>query len=56
MPIEGKYTTISSDYEYTRYGTLSLLTGIDLLTGIIYYRVYGRHQGAEFVDFLKIIN
>ena len=28
MPVEGKHPTVSRDYEYIRYGTLSLLAGI----------------------------
>lgn len=56
MPVVDKYPTISRDYEYVRHGTLSLLAGIDLLTGIIHYQVYEKHRSAEFVDFLKIID
>ena len=56
MPVEGEYPAISRDYEYVRYGTLSLLAGIDLLTGVIHYQVYERHRSAEFVDFLKEID
>ena len=56
MPVEGEYPAISRDYEYVRYGTLSLLAGIDLLTGMIHYQVYERHRSAEFVDFLKEID
>lgn len=53
MPVEGEYPTISRDYEYIRYGTLSLLAGIDLLTGIIHYQVREKHRSSEFIDFLK---
>lgn len=53
QPVEGKYPAISRDYEYVRHGTLSLLAGIDLLTGIIHYQVYEKHRSAEFIDFLK---
>ena len=56
MPVVDKYPTISRDYEYVRHGTLSLLAGIDLLTGIIHYQVYEKHRSTEFVDFLKIID
>jgi len=31
--VPGTYTTFSRDHEYKRHGTLSLLAGIDLLTG-----------------------
>lgn len=56
MPSEGKYPTLSRDYEYIRYGTLSLLAGIDLLTGIIHYQVHEQHRSQEFIDFLKQID
>jgi transposase len=53
MPVEGKYPTISRDYEYIRYGTLSLLAGIDLFTGVIHYKVRDKHRSIEFIEFLK---
>ncbi len=56
MPVVDEYPTISRDYEYVRHGTLSLLAGIDLLTGIIHYQVREQHRSAEFVDYLKIID
>ncbi|RZB29194.1 MAG: hypothetical protein AEth_00808 [Candidatus Argoarchaeum ethanivorans] len=56
MPVVDKYPTISRDYEYVRNRTLSLLAGIDLLTGTIHYQVYEKHRSAEFIDFLKIMD
>ncbi len=53
MPVEGKHPTVSRDYEYIRYGTLSLLAGIDLLTGVIHYKVRDKHRSIEFIEFLK---
>lgn len=53
MPVEGKHPTVSRDHEYVRYGTLSLLAGIDLLTGIIHYKVRDKHRSTEFIEFLK---
>ncbi|WP_025722160.1 hypothetical protein [Paenibacillus polymyxa] len=32
-PVPGEHPTIARDSEYKRYGTLSLLAGIDLVTG-----------------------
>ena len=32
-PVSGKYSAIGRDHEYIRHGTLSLLAGIDLLSG-----------------------
>ena len=55
-PVPGKYATLSRDYEYKRHGTLSLLAGIDLLTGVITATVEDRHRSAEFVCFLKTLD
>jgi transposase len=52
MPVEGKHPTVSRDYEYIRYGTLSLLAGIDLFTGVIHYKIRDRHRSIEFIEFL----
>lgn len=51
-PVPGKHPTISRDSEYVRHGTLSLLAGIDLVTGEIIGKVEDRHRSKEFVDFL----
>jgi transposase len=56
MPVEGKHPTISRDYEYIRYGTLSLLAGIDLFTGVIHYKVRDQHRSIEFIEFLKDVD
>lgn len=52
-PVPGKYPTLARDYEYIRHGTLSLLAGIDLVTGVITATVEERHRSAEFVEFLE---
>ena len=39
------------DHEYVRHGTLSLLAGIDLLTGAAHASVEERHRSREFVAF-----
>ena len=52
-PVPGKHPTLARDYEYKRHGTLSLLAGIDLLTGIITATVENRHRSIEFISFLK---
>ena len=44
MPIPDRYPTISRDYKYVRHGTLSLLVGIDLLTGEIHHKVFDNHR------------
>lgn len=52
-PVPGKHKTIGRDSEYIRHGTLSLLAGIDLVTGEVIGSVQDRHRSKEFVDFLK---
>lgn len=40
------------DYEYIRYGTISLLAAIDLLTGEAIPLVSDTHKSSDFVEFL----
>ena len=44
------------DYEYKRLGTVSLLAGIDLLTGEAIPLVRDTHKTFDFIDFLKILD
>lgn len=44
------------DYEYKRLGTVSLLAGIDLLTGEAIPLVSDTHKSSDFVRFLKILD
>jgi len=52
-PQPGSHPTLARDHEYKRHGTLSLLAGIDLLTGQIHASIEDRHRSREFVGFLK---
>jgi transposase len=52
-PRPGAHEAFARDHEYQRHGTLSLLAGIDLLTGRVHARVEDRHRSREFVGFLK---
>ena len=54
-PVPGTYATFSRDHEYKRHGTLSLLAGIDLLTGKV-HALEDRHRSREFIEFLKLLN
>src|SRR6476659_5383992 len=51
-PKPGVHATFARDYEYKRHGTLSLLAGIDLLTGKVHALVRDRHRSREFIEFL----
>lgn len=55
-PVPGSHSTFSRDSEYVRYGTLSLLAGIDLLDGTVHAVVADRHRSREFVTFLKMLD
>jgi transposase len=56
LPVPGKYSSMSKDYEYKRLGTVSLLAGIDLHTGLVIPLVKNRHRSVEFIEFLDHIN
>ncbi|MCP4902218.1 MAG: IS630 family transposase, partial [bacterium] len=55
-PVPGAFDRIYRDFEYVRHGTLSLLAGIDLLTGHIHGLVAPRHRSREFIEFLKLVH
>jgi transposase len=55
-PEPGAHPTFARDHEYKRQGTVSLLAGIDLLTGQVHALVKDRHRSREFVEFLKLID
>src|ERR1700719_366942 len=55
-PVPGTCATFSRDHEYKRHCTLTLLSGIDLLTGKVHALVKDRHRSREFIEFLKLLN
>src|SRR5882672_2795446 len=55
-PKPGIHATFARDHEYKRHGTLSLLAGIDLLTGKVHALVRDRHRSLEFIEFLKLLD
>jgi len=55
-PEPGAHPTFARDYEYQRHGTVSLLAGIDLLTGQVHALVKDRHRSREFIEFLKLVD
>jgi len=52
-PRPSRHDRVARDREYVRHGTLSLLAGIDLLTGVVHASVEERHRSREFVGFLQ---
>src|SRR5271168_3014891 len=55
-PVPGVHPTFARDHEYKRHGTLSLLAGIDLLSGKVHALVRDRHRSREFIEFLKLLD
>jgi len=55
-PEPAVHATFARDHEYKRHGTVSLLAGIDLLTGQVHALVRDRHRSREFIEFLKILD
>jgi transposase len=55
-PVPGVHATFARDHEYKRHGTLSLLAGIDLLTGKVHALVRDRHRSREFIEILKLLD
>lgn len=55
-PQPGVHRTFARDHEYKRHGTVSLLAGIDLLTGKVHALVEDRHRSREFIEFLKLLD
>jgi len=55
-PEPGVHAAFARDHEYKRHGTLTLLAGIDLLTGKIHGLIKDRHRSREFVEFLTLLD
>jgi len=55
-PLPGASPTVMRDHEYKRHGTLTLMAGIDLLTGHLHALVKERHRSREFIEFLELLD
>ena len=55
-PQPGVHPTFARDHEYKRHGTVTLLAGLDLLTGKVHALVKDRHRSREFIEFLQILD
>jgi transposase len=51
--VPGVHATSARDQEYKRHGAVTLLAGIDLVTGKVHALVEDRHRSREFIAFLK---
>ena len=47
---------VSRNHDYRHNGTLSLMAGIDLVSGHIIPLIEDRHRSMEFVKFLKLVD
>lgn len=48
-----RHGCLACDHEYVRHGTLSLLAGIDLVTGAVHASVEEGHHSREFIGILQ---
>ena len=55
-PPDKNHSNVSRNHDYIRHGTLSLLAGIDLVTGHIIYTVEDKHRSIEFVKWLDSVD
>lgn len=55
-PSPSLHAALAREFEYKRHGTVSLLAGIDLVTGKVHALVRDRHRSREFIEFLKLID
>jgi transposase len=55
-PVPGMHAAFAREFEYKRHGTVSLLAGIDLVSGKVHALVRDRHRSREFIEFLKLLD
>src|ERR1700739_136118 len=55
-PPPAQSTTVMRDHEYERHGTLTLMAGVDLLTGNLHALFKERRRRREFIEFLKLLD
>ncbi len=55
-PVAGEHPCVSRDHQYRRHGTVTLMAGIDLVSGIVHATVHDRHRSREFISFLQMLD
>ena len=55
-PVPGEHAGVGRDHEYVRHGTVTLMAGMDLVTGHVHRAVVDRHRSREFVGFLRTLD
>ena len=53
---DSNHGEVYRNHDYIRYGTLSLLAGIDLINGHIIPYIEARHRSTEFINWLKLVD
>lgn len=56
LPPRKENGAVARDYEYKRLGTVSLLAGMNLITGEVTGLVRDTHKSSDFIDFLKLVD
>jgi transposase len=56
LPPKAGRGCVTRDYEHERLGTVSLLAGLDLMTGEVPGLTCDAHKSSNFIDFLKMID
>jgi len=51
-----KHPSVGRDYEYKRHGTLSLLAGINLISGEVLAHVSETHKSVDFIGWLDAVD
>jgi len=51
-PVPGEHPSPTRDYEYKRLGTVSLLAGLNLHSGLVTETVCDSHKSKDFIQFL----
>ena len=54
--VPGVHAIFAREHEYKRHGTVTLLAGINLLTGKVHALVKDRHRSRESIEFLKLLD
>jgi len=55
-PPDLDHGSVSRNHDYVRHGTVSLLAGIDLITGHIIPSVTEKHSSSEFIEWLEMVD
>jgi hypothetical protein len=52
-PTPGLHSSFAREFKYKRHGTVSLLAGIDLVSGKVHSH---RHRSRKLIEFLRLLD